>query len=165
MKFILQRLKDNGKSTTGEYIFPHIDWKPVSMEDTGRDLNHDGDLKDPGEVKVWGKTRIPCGEYEVVLWESGTLHEKYKKRFPLMHKGMLKLLDVPHFRDIYIHILNESLESHGCPGIGLKKYDDDYILQSTTAYKKLYMMLLEFFSQNERVFIQIIDEPTIKEQI
>lgn len=154
-KFLLQRLIDNGKSTTGEYRFP--DFTLVSMEDTGRDKNHDGDLNDEGEEKIWGKTRIPCGEYVIKLKTSGGLHEKYKKRF-IFHKGMLELQDVPHFKDIYIHILNQASESHGCPGVGCKKLDDDYIILSMQGYTKLYQHLLPFFEAGEEVRILIKDE-------
>jgi len=157
MKFILQRLLDNGKSTTGEYILP--EFKLVSMEDTGRDKNHDGDLNDEGEAKIWGRTRIPGNrEYVIKRREFGTLHAKYKKRFPF-HKGMLWLQDVPGFKDIYIHILNTAEESHGCPGVGEEKLDNDFIIKSTSGYTKLYKYLDPFFEAGEEVRIQIIDEP------
>jgi hypothetical protein len=156
MIFTLQRLIDNGKSTTGEYILP--DFKLISMEDTGRDKNHDGDLNDEGENKVWGKTRIPGNrEYVIKLRESGSIHLKYKQRFSF-HKGMLWLQDVPNFKDIYIHILNTAEESHGCPGVGIKKLDDDFILQSTAGYIKLYKYLLPYFEAGEEVRIKILDE-------
>lgn len=37
------------------------------IEDQIRDLNNDGDLNDPGEEKVYGKTAIPKGIYTLVL--------------------------------------------------------------------------------------------------
>lgn len=154
------RKKDNGKSTTG--IFQCEDLKGVTMEDTGRDLNHDGDLNDPGEKKVWGETRIPARVYEVKLRKyvkdkSGTLNEKYKKHFDF-HKGMLHLQNVEHFEYIYIHILNKAEESHGCLGPGTKKVNDDYISGSTIAYTRLYAYCIDAFERGEGVFISIKDE-------
>ncbi len=156
MQIILQRLKDNGTSTIGRYTFPEI-FSPYSIEDTGRDINHDGDLLDPGEVKVWGKTRIPCGEYEIKLREFGGMHEKYKKRFP-WHRGMLWLPDVKTHKDIYLHIMNSANDSLGCLGIGMNKRNDDYILYSTMAYEKAYKMIIAAMDSGEKVTIKIIDE-------
>ena len=38
-----------------------------TLEDKVRDLNADGDLNDEGEGKVYGKTAIPYGTYEITL--------------------------------------------------------------------------------------------------
>ena len=50
-----------------------------TLEDTVRDLNKDGDLNDHGEGKVYGKTAIPYGTYEVVI----TYSNRFKKQLPL----------------------------------------------------------------------------------
>lgn len=156
--FILQRLKDNGKSTTGEIYLPNLTL--VSMEDTGRDKNHDGDLLDPGEGKVYGKTRIPCGMYEIKLHTEGVLNEKWKKIFPF-HRGMLELQNVPNFKYIYIHPLNKASESLGCIGPGMKKVSDDYIESSRMAYKLLTDFVHGAFDEERKVFINIIDENNV----
>jgi len=156
--FILQRLKDNGKSTTGEIYLPGITL--VSMEDTGRDKNHDGDLSDEGEEKVWGVTRIPCGMYEIKLRTDGKMHVNYKRKFSF-HRGMLELQNVPYFKYIYIHILNKAEESHGCIGPGIRKADDDFILDSTVAYVRLYAHVIAELDLGRRVFIDIKDEPNV----
>ena len=38
-----------------------------TIEDVVRDLNKDGDLNDAGEGKVYGKTAIPYGRYEITM--------------------------------------------------------------------------------------------------
>ncbi len=81
-----------------------------TLEDVVRDKNNDGDLQDPGETKVYGKTAIPCGKYEVVL----TLSNRFKKTMPL-------LLDVPGFTGIRIHGGNTDEDTLGCPLIGAVK--------------------------------------------
>ncbi len=50
-------------SSRGEYICDAI-------EDTVRDSNHNGRI-DNGEVKVYGKTAIPCGRYYVSFRRTG----------------------------------------------------------------------------------------------
>ena len=64
-------------------------------------------LEDPFHiVKIPGETRIPEGNYRVVLRTFGSHHEKYKVKFPEIHKGMLQVMDVPNYTDILIYILN-----------------------------------------------------------
>lgn len=149
------RLKDNGKSTTG--VFRCDDFGGVTMEDTGRDINKDGDLDDPGEKKVWGQTRIPARVYEIKLRTQGLLHEKYKARFDF-HKGMLHLQNVKDFEYIYIHVGNRATDSSGCLLVGSKKVSDDYISGSTVAYTRLYAFCMDAFERGEDVFISITDE-------
>lgn len=62
-----------------------------TLEDTVRDLTK--------EKKVYGKTAIPAGRYEVILNYS----PKFKKELP-------RLLNVPHFDGILIHCLHPDME-------------------------------------------------------
>ena len=149
------RKKDNGRSTTG--VFSCEDFKGVTIEDTGRDINKDGDLNDPGEKKVWGKTRIPARVYEIKLRTLGTLHEWYKKKYPF-HKGMLHLQKVDNFRYVYIHIGNKADDSAGCLLVGTKKVNNDYISGSTVAYTRLYAYCVDAIASEEGLFISIVDE-------
>lgn len=65
--------------------------------------------------KVLAETAIPVGTYNVLLRTEGGLHEKYAKRFPKLHKGMLWLQDVPGFTYVYLHVGNTEKDSDGCP--------------------------------------------------
>ena len=47
--------------------------------------------------KVYGETRIPAGTYEIELRTIGRFHERYLKKFPEMHIGMLWIRNVPNF--------------------------------------------------------------------
>jgi len=48
-------------------------------------------------IKVFGETRIPEGTYNIELRTVGGKNEKYKRKFPDMHKGMLWIKEVPGF--------------------------------------------------------------------
>jgi hypothetical protein len=155
----LSRCTDNGTTTIGKITIGNLEI--LSIEDTNRDLNHDGDLTDPGEKKVYGLTRVPCGRYEIKFREWGGLHEKYKARF-VFHKGMLWLIDVPSFEDIYIHIMNYARESLGCIGTGSHQVTPDWVDDSEKAYIALYGYCMCLFDLEYRVFINIIDNEHTK---
>ena len=68
----------------------------------------------PQTKKIFGETRIPAGTYELELRTEGTTHEKYLRRFPEFHKGMIHLLNVPNFKYILYHIGNKDDDTAGC---------------------------------------------------
>ncbi len=78
-----------------------------TLEDVIRDLNNDGDLTDPGEVKVWGQTAIPKGKYKaiVIFWAK-------------IQRNVLKLLNVPSFDGILIHGGVDETHTLGCILVG-----------------------------------------------
>ena len=81
-----------------------------SLEDVIRDKNDDGDLTDPGEEKVWGKTAIPKGSYNATVY----YWEKHKNNYLLLH-------DVPGFFGILIHGGITAEDTHGCILVGWNK--------------------------------------------
>ena len=144
MKIVLQRLSDNGTSTLGRLTADGL--QCVTLEDTYR--------KD----KVYGKTRIPAGRYEIKLRTAGRMHTKYIKKFS-NHIGMMWLQDVPGFQFIYIHIGNSAKDSLGCILVGTTIENEDFISESTVAYVRLYAIVVEALERGEEVTIQIIDNP------
>ena len=155
MELILQRLNDTGECTTGKLTVDDLEF--VTLEDTNRDINHDGDFDDPGEQKVYGFTRIPCGRYKITLRTEGRMHNNYKNKF-LFHKGMLWIRDVNSFSYVYIHIGNNSDDSSGCILVATYMSTDCFIAESTRAYVKLYKYLLPAFESGQEVWIKVIDE-------
>lgn len=145
MELYLNRLKDNGHSTLGELIVDNL--KLVTMEDTYR------------VEKVYSKTRIPAGRYEIKLRTVGKFHNEYLRKLP-HHRGMLWLQDVPDFEYILIHIGNTAEDSSGCILVGMEALNDDFIANSTVAYIRLYAHVIDAFERNEKVFITIKDNGT-----
>lgn len=95
-------------------------------------------------VKVFGKTAIPYGTYEIVRSYSN----KYKKILPL-------LLNVPHFEGIRIHSGNTAEDSDGCilPGFNTVK---GKVTDSRNTFKKLDTWI-ESALKKGKVYIQIVD--------
>ena len=135
-RFLLPEYTIGSLSIDGIYLCDTI-------EDKVRDLNHDGDLDDPGEEKIFGETAIPYGAYVVKL----SMSPKFKRLLPL-------ILDVKHFTGIRIHRLNTAKESHGCIGPGENK-TKGRIINSTKYELEIVRRMKAAIKAGEEVFIEI----------
>lgn len=107
-------------------------------------------------IKVFGETRIPEGTYNVELRTVGGKNEKYKRKFPDMHKGMLWIKDVPGFEYILIHIGNTDQDTAGCVLVGsTADKDKGFIGASTAAYRDFYPEIAEHILIGGKVTIEI----------
>jgi len=111
------------------------------------------------EVKVMHETCIPEGEYEIKLRTVGGFNERYTKKYPTMHRGMLWLQDVPGFEYILIHQGNTDEHTSGCLIVGDTQQDLDvsfngFVGSSSVAYKKLYPKLSGAILKGEKVTIE-----------
>lgn len=96
---------------------------------------------EPRKEKVYSETCIPPARYKVSPREYGSHYEKYKKRFPDYHEGMMWLQNVKGFEDILIHCGNSRNDTAGCILVGNGKSEKEGILTlSTAAYEYLYTM-------------------------
>jgi len=105
MEFVLQR-DYFGAPANGAEGFTLGEWSlngsriGYTVEDEDRKL-------EDGGVKVYGKTCIPRGRYEIIV--------DYSKRF---NKVLPRILNVPGFEGIRVHGGNKAEDSEGCPCIG-----------------------------------------------
>lgn len=99
----------------------------------------------PEGEKVYGKTAISEGTYEMVLSYS----PRFKKILP-------EILNVPNFSGIRIHSLNKAEESEGCIGVGeWNGKDTNWISNSRKAFNKLFAILQEASDRGEKITITI----------
>ncbi|MFR7490184.1 MAG: DUF5675 family protein, partial [Romboutsia timonensis] len=99
----------------------------------------------PEGEKIYGKTAIPEGIYEMVLSYS----PRFKKILP-------EILNVPNFTGIRIHCGNSSADSSGCILVGTwdgKK--EDWISDSRKAFDELMSLLQEATDKKEPITITI----------
>jgi hypothetical protein len=115
-----------------------------TLEDVVRDLNHDGDLNDFGEYKVYGETAIPYELYKVIV----TYSPKFKRELPL-------LLDVKHFVGIRIHRGNYAKDTSGCILVGKNTFPGQ-LSESAKHELRLTTIIKAAIAEGEEVFINII---------
>tara|TARA_R110000824_G_scaffold292796_5_gene481174 strand:- start:2579 stop:3073 length:495 start_codon:yes stop_codon:yes gene_type:complete len=114
------------------------------------------------DEKVSGETRIPKGVYQLGLRTIGGYTQRYAKKFPDMHKGMLHVLNVPGFEYILIHCGNTDEHTAGCLLVGDSQEnnqitEDGFIGKSTQAYKRIYPMIAKAIRKKEEVTIEYKD--------
>lgn len=78
-----------------------------TLEDTDRGLKHDMSLSELKELKEYGRTAIPTGEYDL----TNEYSNRFKKMLPLIH-------DVPAFSGVRIHSGNTHEDTEGCILVG-----------------------------------------------
>ena len=114
------------------------------------------------EEKQFGETRIPDGTYELGLRTVGGYNQKYTKRFPEIHIGMLHVTNVPNFEYILIHCGNTDEHTAGCLLVGDSQEnnqitEDGFIGKSTQAYKRIYPAIAEALRKKQEVTIEYKD--------
>ena len=105
------------------------------------------DVVRPNGEKVYGKTAIPEGRYEVKI----TMSNRFKRELPL-------LLNVPNFEGIRIHSGNHEGHTEGCllPG---KTRNASGVFSSVIATNNLILKIRSALNSGKKVFITIKNEP------
>lgn len=127
------------------------------LEDKVRDFNKDGDLLDAGETKVYGKTAIPYGRYQIAM---NVVSPKFgtKPFYMEVCQGRLpRLMNVPHFEGILMHVADgyrgaDLLE--GCIGVGQNKIKGG-LLNGKKVFTNLYHILKKAYDRGETIWITI----------
>lgn len=157
MKLVLKRehLKDD--YTIGKLYINSV-YFCDTLEDKVRDLNKDGDLNDLGETKVYGKTAIPYGTYNITLDVASPKFSKYPFYRSICEGKLPRLLNVPHFDGILIHVADgpkgaDLLE--GCIGVG-KNTIKGGLTEGKKTFENLYLALEKAKNKKEFITIEIV---------
>lgn len=112
-----------------------------TLEDTDRGLSMNDSLFTIKASKVYGKTAIPTGVYRI---DMNTVSPKYslKSKYQFCEGRVPRLINVPGFSGVLIHIGNGSEDTDGCILVGENKAKGK-VLNSTETFKKLYSILDE----------------------
>lgn len=135
----LKRGKGTALSTEGR-MYVDGEFECFTLEDADRHLE-----RGKGG-KVWGKTAIPRGEYQVEMRWS-----------PHFNMNLPHIMNVPGFEYVMIHWGNYAEDTDGCILVGAvnSSMDDDFIGASKVAFNRLLPKIKSALSMNEPITLKI----------
>ena len=138
MKLELKRIFRGPKYTIGK-LYVDNQYVCDTLEDTDRGLKQTDSLSSIQKKKVYGQTAIPTGTYSITL---NVISPKFKDRsWAKFCNGKLpRLLNVPGYDGVLIHVGNKPEDTLGCILVGYNKIKGQ-LINSTEAFKKLYSVL------------------------
>lgn len=138
MQLTLVRTDRQPNYTAGS-LFVNGEFFCYTLEDKDRDLTSVMSLEDIQSKKVYGKTAIPKGTYFV---DMNIVSTRFKDRsWAKPYDGKLpRLLDVPGYEGVLIHVGNSIEDTSGCILVGAR-YFNGTLSNSTAAFTSLMSVL------------------------
>jgi hypothetical protein len=115
------------------------------LEPVDRGLNADMPLEEIQRVKVDGETAIPLGRYQVIKFHS-----------PAHNKYLARVINVPDFDFIEIHIGNFAKDTKGCLVLGYEMAVNS-VLDSRAAIEEFEVQFFAAIDKGEEVWIEYVD--------
>lgn len=138
MELLLKRIARKAGYTIGRL---YVDGEKVcdTLEDIDRGLSQALPVSVNMAKKKFGKTAIPVGRYRVTL---GVKSPKFSKKasYQFCNGFLPRLINVPAFEGVLIHIGNTAKDSEGCILVGENK-EVGKVLNSTATFRRLYERL------------------------
>ena len=143
MKLLLERIFTNDRYTIGHlYCVNEVTNEKTficdTLEDCDRGLTQDMKPSEVNKRKVYTKTAIPTGMYDIALNVKSPKYSNYTK-YPTYQEwdGYLpRLRKVNGFDGILIHIGNSEHDSSGCILVGENKVKGQ-VINSTATFRRL----------------------------
>ena len=156
MELTLKRIALRSEYTIGK-LYVDGEYACDTIEDTVRDLDKDGKFAN-GEVKIPGKTAIPYGRYEITMKVKSPKYSNFSKySWAKKYDGYLpRLLNVPHFDGVLIHVGNSALDSEACVLVGENKVVGKVINSVNTFRRLMDEYLVPAKKRNDKIVITII---------
>lgn len=125
-----------------------------TLEDTDRGLTNKMPLSEIQRLKKKGITAIPLGTYQVVL---NVYSPKFgaKSQYAFCKGFLPRLLNVPGYEGVLIHIGNTPADTDGCILVG-KNNIKGMVTNSATTFKSLYTQLEAAAKRGETINLTIL---------
>lgn len=148
MEIFLERFARTEYSTLSNYYINSVRQHFI-LEDKDRDLRSDMSLDEIAKIKVWGKTAIPTGIYEVKMRWS-----------PKFNAYLPHVTGIKGFGLVMFHIGNWITDTDGCllPGRGFSKQKNgEYMVtDSGTVVKPLVKLISDTVDRKERIWLHVV---------
>lgn len=130
MNLTVKRIRKFDDCTIGQ-LYIDGTFFAYTLEDKDRGLNQSDSLLINKAKKIFGKTAIPTGVYDVAM----TYSNRFKKYLP-------QILNVPAFEGVRIHAGNNAEHTEGCILVGYETQERS-IFQSRKATEDLIKRIQE----------------------
>lgn len=149
MKILVKRIDKADRYTIG-YLYIDNEYICNTLEDTDRGLKQTDSIEHIEDIKVFGETAIPTGTYEV---DMDTVSPKFKDReWAKPYEGKLpRLVDVPGFEGVLLHVLNTVEQSQGCLGVGTSNGDGTI----SNSVQSFHIVMRKLLSSKDKITITI----------
>ena len=152
MKLLLKRIAKKDNYTIGNLYIGNV-LLCNTLEDTDRGLTQDMPLSEIQSKKLYGETAIPTGTYKI---DMNTVSPKFKDRSWAKFCGgkLPRLIDVPGYSGVLIHVGNKPADTLGCILVGDNKIKGQ-VINSTSTFQELYSLMLKAKVAGEEITVTI----------
>ena len=140
MDLLLKRIARRDTYTIGKLFIDGV-YFCNTLEDKDRGLKQSLPASVNRAKKVKGATAIPTGQYQVTLKIQSQRFSK-KKQYEFCDGYIPRLINVPAFDGILIHIGNTNKDTEGCILVG-RNTKVGKVLESAATFRALYAKLKE----------------------
>lgn len=144
----------------GPYTIGHLydgDGKYIcdTIEDTDRGLRNDMTAEAVLRFKVKAKTAIPTGTYALTIDVVSPKFSLKKYYMDYCCGKVPRILNVPGFEGILMHMGSSERSSAGCVIVGYNTVKGR-VTNSQAAYERLYRILQRYRQQGHKLYIKIV---------
>lgn len=153
MEILVERFAKKNSYTVGRL---YIDNELIcnTLEDKDRGLRSDMNIDEIKHIKVSNETAIPTGRYEVTIDVISPKFSKYQFYMDTCNGRLPRLLNVPGFDGILIHVGSTAKNTSGCILVGLNT-EVGMLTEGKRFFEIIYNRMKEAKSKGESVFITI----------
>ena len=125
-----------------------------TLEDTDRGLDQRQPLTIIKNRKIPNQTAIPTGKYEITLNVISPRFSKYEYYMDVCDGKLPRLLNVPGYDGILLHVGTTAENSSGCILVGYNKIKGK-LTEGKMVFAKLYDLMKEAKDKGEKITIEI----------
>lgn len=154
MNITIIRKYKKGTYTIGELAIDGV-WFCNTLEDKDRGLKKSMTFQQIRELKVYGETAIPAGDYIVRMDIVSPKYQSVDWYRRICGGKMPRVMDVPCFDGILFHPGNTAVDTNGCILVGLNTAKGR-LTSSKDTFTKLYQRMASAYKKGETIHLRII---------